>query len=204
MKSLLVAAAVACAAFGVSTAEAAPAFPAWTCKLAAVTKGFKAAAIVGVTALEGVGQVKCVSAIGQKSERPAYVVITSVSVGPQAVLPSQLLPFVNQTTTIVARSVGAGLSSVDAMFGDFTLQAGYGAQIGEISGEINRDVVSFTPRIPNGSISTGFSANLQIGGSLGLGVNKHLTAMMVLTPAQYAAYKLKQENNSFDKHGAVH
>lgn len=172
-----------------SQAQAAfePAAPAWACKVSAQMKDKSFALIVGLINVTGKGTVRCTSALGQKVEKPVIIQMVGFSYGPDVHLPT------GRRAQLDILSAAVGLSSVDAMFGDYSVSLGVTAQVGATQIGVKRDVLKLTPKIPNGGISTGFSVHVSQGGQFGLGINKNITGMAILTPEQFAQRKFQRE-----------
>lgn len=166
----------------VSQAEARVAAPLWTCKMSAQVQDNSFSLIVGLINVAGKGRIRCTSVLGQRVERPMVVQIIGFSVGPDISLPT------GRAADLDMLSAAVGVSSVDAMYGEYNASFGLTAHAGETQVDVKRNVLNLTPRLPNGGISTGFSIAITQGGQFGLGINKNITGMRIMTPAQAAAW----------------
>lgn len=190
MKKLMIAIALASATL-MSVAEAGAtelAFPLWACKLRADVQDHSLAFVVGVVAIEGKGTIKCRSLVGQKSvQKDVVVQILGADFGPHFAIPT------GGDAKLTIWSAEVGVSSVEAMSGEFSLDGNLEGQLGDIRATVARDI-RVTPAIPNGGISTGYTLSLQKGGTFGLGLAKGIKVMSIMSPAQAEAKQAFYKN----------
>ena len=172
MKSAIALAALLSVA-GLSQAKAEVAFPLWGCKLKAQVKDNSIAVGYGLVLITGEGTITCKTVNGSVKE-DVVVNVLGVSAGPHIAIP---LP---GKADITVRSLSFGLSSIDQMDAQYTLAAGYSAQLGTLKAGVNRNFIQFTPAIP-GNLSTGVSLAFSHGGNIGLGYNFNVTGMSIMS-----------------------
>lgn len=166
-------------------ANAEIAAPLWTCKISAQGQDSSVSVLLGVVKIQAKGTMKCLTMLGQRAEKPVVVDIRGVSVGPDISFPD------GSAASLKMRSLTIGLSTLNAIYGRYTVSVGAGVRLGATKLSAQRNVLSFTPAIPDGHLSTGVTIALEQGGQNGFGANAFVTGMRILTPAE--ARRLNEE-----------
>ncbi len=161
------------------------------CKLKATVSGIDAAIIIGITALEGEGTVTCRNALtGETKSQAVGIVLAGGGVGPQIAIPSF------QPATLRIYSVNAGVTTPNAMFGEYHFGDALKLRFLSEQASVGRGV---SVTVHNGR-GAAINVNLKLlsGASFGLGGEYGMSGMIVMSRAQYRAGKARS-SQEFDK-----
>lgn len=177
-----------------------PAFPLWGCAIEAEAENRSLAVIVGGISIQAQGQMVCETAAGQVDSRDVVINIVGVSFGPQIDLSAI---FARRGSMKIALGE-IGLSSVDAIYGQFRFSAGARLHLGPHQFAGYWDIASFTPRIPNGKIASGLSVRVLQNASASLGLSVSIEGMEIITPEEAAERKFREEQEWMNRQSQVH
>ena len=165
--------------FIAGAAKAAPPSLAWSCKMTTASlKGIDAAFIYRGTVLEGRSQISCRNAItGKTVNQTAYLALVSIGVGPQIAIP------LFNNTVIKVYNLDVGVADPNQMFGEFSLGEGVSMQLLDNQASLG---LSVSASIVNGlGIGGNLNMSLQKGGSIGIGAQVKVSALLVMNKQQY-------------------